>query len=110
MIFSFLSRRPEDEQAYAFFLHGTPGERKLAVAMLIKDKASLIGDWGLSKKQLREAVLARSVRDVVERSGLTHHKAWKLRGKLSEVLAPVQNRLMDALWDWLCPQDIMQES
>lgn len=101
MIFSFLSRRPEDEQAYAFFLHGTIRERRLAATLLLKKNGERLGKYGLSSKQLRDALTGKSVRDVSEVSGLTQHKAWKFRRELAEIMAPIQDRLMDGLWEWL---------
>ncbi len=101
MIFSFLSRRPEDEQLYAFYLHGTIKERRLAATLLMKKNADRLGKYGLSKQQLRQALLGRSVRDVSEMTGMTQHKSWKFRRELAEILAPIQDRLMDGLWEWL---------
>ena len=101
MIFSFLSRRPEMEQVYAFFLHGTMRERKLAASLIIKKNRNLFRHFGLGWKELRDAILAKSVRDVVDVSGLSQYKAWKFRRELASVLAPLQNSLMDALWEYL---------
>ena len=101
MLFNFLSRRPEMEQVYAFFLHGTMRERKLAASLIIKKNRSLFKGFGLPWKELRNAVLGRSVRDVVAVSGLTQYKAWKFRRELAGVLAPLQNSLMDALYEYL---------
>jgi hypothetical protein len=101
MIFSFLSRRPESEQLYAFYLHGTVRERKLAAALLVKRHAERFRKYGLSRVQLRNAIFARSVRDVTASSGLSHHKAWNLRRELADLMQPLQHSLMDALWDWL---------
>ena len=101
MIFSFLSRRPESEQLYAFYLHGTIRERKLAAALLVKRNAERFRKYGLSRVQLRNAIFARSVRDVTAASGLSHYKAWNLRRELADLMQPIQHGLMDALWDWL---------
>lgn len=109
MIFSFLSRRPEDEQAYAFFLHGTIRERRLAATLLLKKNGERLGKYGLSSKQLRDALIGKSVRDVSEVSGLTQHKAWKFRRELAEIMAPIQDRLMDGLWEWLDASNTMLE-
>lgn len=109
MIFSFLSRRPEDEQAYAFFLHGTIRERRLAATLLLKKNGERLGKYGLSSKQLRDALIGKSVRDVSEVSGLTQHKAWKFRRELAEIMAPIQDRLMDGLWEWLEASNTMLE-
>lgn len=104
MIFAFLSRRPDDEQLYAFYLHGTIRERKLAAALMIKKNRDRLGKYGLSSYQLRNALLGKSVREVSDIAGLSHTKAWKFRRELAEMLEPVQHRLMDALWDWLCTE------
>ena len=101
MIFSFLSRRPEMEQVYAFFLHGTIRERALAASLIIKQNRKVLNGFGLDWKQLKKAVLGRSVRDVVAVSGLSQYKAWKFRRELASVLAPLQNSLMDALYEYL---------
>jgi hypothetical protein len=101
MIFSFLSRRPEMEQVYAFFLHGTMRERALAASLIIKKNRQVLNCFGLDWRQLKKAVLGRSVRDVVAVSGLSQYKAWKFRRELASVLAPLQNSLMDALYDYL---------
>ena len=101
MIFAFLSRRPEMEQLYAFYLHGTIRERQLAAALIIKKNRGRFDRYGLESRKLRKAILARSVRDVTAVSGLTHHRAWHLRRDLAELMLPIQHSLMDALWDWL---------
>lgn len=101
MIFNFLSRRPEDEQIYAFFLHGTMRERTFAASLIIKRNRKVLNRFGLNWKELRNAVMGRSVRDVVAVSGLTQYKAWKFRRELAGILAPLQNSLMDALYEWL---------
>lgn len=101
MIFGFLSRRPEDEQLYAFYLHGANKERKLAAALLVRKYGDRLGKYGLSKKQLRDALIGKSVREVTELSGLPHHKAWKFRRELADIMSPIQDRLMDSLWEWL---------
>lgn len=69
--------------------------------MLAEKFGDLFTKYELNKLQLENAVLARSVRDVRDKSGLTQHKAWKFRRELADTLAPIQNTLMDALWDWL---------
>lgn len=101
MIFSFLSRRPEMEQVYAFFLHGTMRERALAASLIIRANRKVLNGFGLDWRQLKKAVLGRSVRDVVAVSGLSQYKAWKFRRELASVLAPLQNSLMDALYEYL---------
>lgn len=101
MIFSFLSRRPEMEQVYAFFLHGTTRERALAASLIIKKNRQVLNGFGLDWRQLKKAVLGKSVRDVVAVSGLSQYKAWKFRRELAGVLAPLQNNLMDALYEYL---------
>lgn len=101
MIFSFLSRRPEMEQVYAFFLHGTMRERSLAASLIIRKNRKVLSGFGLDWRQLKKAVLGRSVRDVVAVSGLSQYKAWKFRRELASVLAPLQNSLMDALYEYL---------
>lgn len=101
MIFSFLSRRSEEEQAYAFFLHGTIRERKLAAHIIVRRFGDRLGRYGLSKWQLRNAVLGNTVRNTSAVSGLSEHKAWKFRRELAEILSPIQDRLMDSLWEWL---------
>jgi hypothetical protein len=101
MIFNFLSRQPEMQQVYAFFLHGTMRERKLAAAFIIKRNRQVFRKYGLSWKELRDAVLGRSVRDVSAVSGLSQYKAWKFRRELAEVLSPLQDGLMDSLWCYI---------
>jgi hypothetical protein len=101
MIFSFLSRRPEMEQVYAFFLHGTMRERSLAASLIIKQNRKVLNGFGLDWRQLKRAVLGRSVRDVVAVSGLSQYKAWKFRRELASILAPLQNSLMDALYEYI---------
>lgn len=101
MIFNFLSRQPEMQQVYAFFLHGTMRERKLAAAFIIKRNRHVFRKYGLSWKELRDAVLGRSVRDVSAVSGLSQYKAWKFRRELAEVLSPLQDGLMDSLWCYI---------
>lgn len=101
MLFNFLSRRPEMEQVYAFFLHGTMRERKLAASLIMKKNRAVFRSFGLPWNELRNAVLGRSVRDVVAVSGLTQYKAWKFRRELAGILAPLQNNLMDALYEYL---------
>lgn len=101
MIFAWLSRRPDDEQIYAFFLHGTIEERRLAASLLIKKHREVLEKYKLSNAQLRNAILGRSVRDVSAVSGLTRYKAWGLRRDLAEIFEPVQVRLMTAMQDEL---------
>lgn len=101
MVFSFLSRRPEMEQAYAFYLYGTPRERKLASNFIARKNRDRFSRYGLDKFRLRQAILARSVRHVSEVTGLTEWKSWKLRRDIAGVMEPVRNSLMDALWEWL---------
>lgn len=101
MIFSFLSRRPDDEQAYAFYLHGAIGEQRVAARLLIEKFGERFSKYELNNMQLENAALSRSVREVKGKVGLTQHKAWKFRRELADALAPLQNSLMDALWDWL---------
>ena len=89
------------EQVYAFFLHGTMRERKLAASLIIKRNRKVLNQFGLGWRELRNAILGRSVRDVVAVSGLSQYKAWKFRRELASVLAPLQNSLMDALYEYL---------
>lgn len=109
MIFNFLSRQPEMQQVYAFFLHGTMRERKLAAAFIIKRNRSVFRKYGLSWKELRDAVLGRSVRDVSAVSGLSQYKAWKFRRELAEVLSPLQDGLMDSLWCYITQSNTASE-
>ena len=101
MIFSFLSRRPEDEQLYAFYLHGTIEEQRLVAKALSGKLKDHLSKYGLDSYQLRNAILCKSVRDVRDKVGLSQHKAWKFRRELAEYLQPSQNSLMDSLWEWL---------
>jgi hypothetical protein len=103
MIFSFLTRRPEPEQAYAFFLYGEPRERKIAANFFARKYRSRVGRFNLNKLELRRAILARSVRHVAEETGLSEWKSWKLRREIAGMMEPARNSLMDALWDWLEP-------
>ena len=97
MIFAWLSRRPEDEQAYAFFLHGTIEERKVAALLIKQQHRKVLDKYKLDDKQICNAILGRSVRDVSAASGLSQYKAWKLRRDLAEIFEPVQMRLMTAM-------------
>jgi len=109
MIFSFLSRRPELEQAYAFYLHGAIEEQRVAAKLLTEKLGERFSKYELENTQLEKAVLARSVRDVRDKAGMTQHKAWKFRRELADTLAPYQNSLMDALWDWLRdPEELIE--
>lgn len=101
MVFSFLMRRPEMEQAYAFYLYGTPREKRLAANFVARKNRDRFSRFGLDKYRLRQAIMARSVRTVAEVTGLTEWKSWKLRREIAGVLEPVRNSLMDALWEWL---------
>lgn len=73
----------------------------MAVKLITEELGDRFSKYDLDNMQLEKAVLARSVRDVRDKAGLTQHKAWKFRKDLADVLAPYQNSLMDALWDWL---------
>lgn len=97
MIFAWLSRRPEDEQMYAFYLHGTIEERRLAASLISKTHRQVLEKYKLSDTQLSKAILGRSVRDVSAVSGLTKYKAWGLRRDLAEIFEPIQVRLMTAM-------------
>lgn len=99
MIFSWLSRRPEDEQIYAFYLHGTGKERRLAAALFARRNKAIFRKYGLSNLDLRNAILARSVRDVSDVSGLSQYKAWKFRRELAGLFEPIQERLMSAMYE-----------
>lgn len=101
MLFSFLSRRPEDEQIYAFYLYGNMRERKLAANLIVRQHRGRLARFGLNKLELRNVLLGRSIRDSSEIAGISQHKAWKLRRAIAEILAPIQDRLMDGLWQWL---------
>ncbi len=101
MIFAWLSRRDEDEQIYAFLLHGTIKERRLAASLFIRRHPDLLTKFKLSTVQLRNAVLGSSVRDVSAVSGLSQYKAWRLRRDLAEIFEPIQMRLMTAMEDEL---------
>lgn len=103
MIFSFLSRRPDDEQAYAFYLYGEPREKRVAANFFARKYRGRLGRFGLNKMELRRAILARSVRHVSQETGLTEWKSWKLRREIAGLLEPARNCLMDALWLWLEP-------
>jgi hypothetical protein len=101
MIFSWLSRRPEEDQIYAFYLHGTIRERRVAASLIIRRNKERLAGYKLSHVQLRNAVLGRSVRDVSDASGLSQYKAWRLRRDLAEIFEPIQERLMTAMQDEL---------
>jgi hypothetical protein len=111
MIFSFLSRRPEVEQAYAFYLYGTPRERKIAANFFARKYRGRFGRFALNKLELRRAILARTVRHVAQETGLSEWKSWKLRREIAGVMEPACNSLMDALWSWLEPNsgDLTEE-
>lgn len=101
MIFSWLSRRPDDEQLYAFFLHGTIRERRLAASLFVRQNRERFEKYKLSNLQLINAVLGRSVREVVQSSGLKQNRAWKFRRDLAEIFEPIQDRLFTAIQDEL---------
>lgn len=109
MIFNFLSRQPDMQQVYAFYLHGTMRERKLAASLIIKKNRKVFSKYGLPWKELRDAVLGRSVRDVSAVSGLSQYKSWKFRRELAEILAPLQDALMDSLWCYIEQSNTMLE-
>lgn len=73
----------------------------MAAKMLVEKFGERFSKYELNNLQLENAVLSRSVREVRDKVGLTQHKAWKFRRELADTLSPVQNSLMDALWDWL---------
>lgn len=99
MIFSWLSRRPEDEQLYAFLLHGTNRERRAAASLFVRRNRGRLAKYRLNNEQLKQAVMGSSVRDVSDKAGLTQYKAWKLRRDLAEIFEPVQTRLLTAMQD-----------
>lgn len=101
MIFSWLSRRPEDEQLYAFLLHGTIKERRAAASLFVRRNRGRLSRYGLNNAQLKQAVMGSSVRDVSDKAGLTQYKAWRLRRDLAEIFEPVQVRLLTAMQDEL---------
>jgi hypothetical protein len=103
MIFSFLSRRPEQEQAYAFYLYGSAREKRIAADWFARKYSGRLAGFGLSKPEIRRAIQAKSVRHVSSETGLTQWKSWKLRREIADVMAPACNSLMDALWIWLTP-------
>jgi hypothetical protein len=107
MIFAWLSRRPEDEQIYAFFLHGNHKERRQAASMLIRRHQGVFKKYKLKNHALRNAVLGRSVRDVSEASGLTQYKAWKFRQDLADIFQPIQDRLMDCMYEEVISRQIL---
>lgn len=101
MLFSWLSRRPEDEQIYAFYLHGSMRERRLAASLLIRRNLNRLRKYGLSNHDLKQAILSKSIRDIAEKVGMTKHKAWNFRRELADILMPTQERLMNALWEYI---------
>lgn len=98
MVFSWLSRRPEDEQIYAFYLHGTIKERRLAAWLLVRKNRRVFSKYKLTKRQLLNALIGNSVRESSAESGLTNWKAWKLRRDLADLFEPIQMRLMTAMY------------
>lgn len=108
MIFAWLSRRPEDEQIYAFFLHGTNKERRLAASLFVRRNRERFRRYDLSNYQLTKAVLGRTVREVSAESGLSQYKAWKLRRDLAEIFEPIQDRLLAAMYDDLIDRQAPQ--
>jgi len=108
MVFSFLNRRPQMEQAYAFFLYGRDRERRLAAAFLGAYLRERLSKYELSSTKLRRAIQAQTVRQVSDRAGLTQYKAWKFRQDLADELLPVRQRLMDALWQWLTQDGVLR--
>ena len=105
MVFSFLSRRPQVEQAYAFYLYGNDRERRLSAAFLAAYLRERLSRYEMNGTKLRRAIQAQTIRQVSDRTGLTQYKAWKFRQDLADELLPVRQRLMDALWQWLT-QDV----
>jgi len=101
MLFSFLGRRPEDEQIYAFYVYGNMRERRLAANLIVRQHRGRLARFGLNKLELRNVLLGRSSRNSAEIAGISTNKAWKLRRELAGILSPIQDRLMDATWAWL---------
>jgi hypothetical protein len=107
MIFAWLSRRPEDEQIYAFFLHGNNRERRQAASLLIRRNQEVFKKYKLQNHKLRSAVLGRSVRDVSDTSGLTQYKAWKFRQDLADIFQPIQDRLMESMYEEVIAKQVL---
>lgn len=101
MVFSWLSRRPEMEQIYAFYLHGTMKERRLAASLFVRQNRSLLSKYKLSARELVNVMVGKSVRDSSAESGLSNWKAWKLRRDLAEIFEPIQQNLMTAMHEEL---------
>jgi len=100
-IFNFISRRPEIEQAYAYYLYGTERERSESCARLAKELRNKFGKYKLSEEDLRAAMSAKNVRKVSQATGLTNYKSWKFRRHFAECLDPVRESLLEALWEHL---------
>lgn len=101
MVFSFLERRTEDEQLYAFYVYGNMRERRLAANLIVRKHRGRLARFNLNKLELRNVLLGRSARDSAEIAGISINKAWKLRRELASILSPTQDKLMDAMWAWL---------
>jgi len=101
LIFSWLSRRPFDEQIYAFLIHGNNVERRTAALLFARQSKAMLKKFGLSNYALRQAILGGTVREVSADSGLSHYRAWKFRRELAGFLLPIQDRLMSAMYDEL---------
>ena len=100
MIFGFIERQSELENAWVYWMYGDPREKKIAARMLA-DRYDGWGRVGLERNDIYRVMLTKSVRKCAEEMGITNYKAWKVRRKILDALTPVERRLLDALWEWI---------
>lgn len=98
MIFSFLDRQSDVEQAFCLLHYGTPIERKVGARYL---SSHIPLPTALSDRhQLRKALMGNSVRRVANDVGISNYKAWKLRKELWGSLEPIMLKLYSSLGRW----------
>ena len=100
MIFAFLGRRSDLEQAYCMLQYGTPIEQKIGARYIANHVEVRLPNQLTSRTQLRKAFLATSVRKVANDVGISNYKAWKLRKELWGILEPIMLTLYDGLDKW----------
>lgn len=101
MIFAFLGRRPELEQAYCMLQYGTPIEKKVGARYIANHSEVRLPNQLTSRTQLRKALMGNSVRKVANDVGISNYKAWKLRKELWSILEPIMLNLYDELDRWM---------
>lgn len=103
MIFGFIDRLPQDEQAWVYLNYGNGKERRVC-ATVISHKLTHNTDaikYGMGSSDIRKVLLSSSVRQCSRDTGLTNYKSWKIRGSLYAEMEPLMLRTLDKIWDWL---------